>query len=306
MNKLSLWIIFTVFILTSTSLPSTVSGESASLSLEPTLIEVPFVELDHGEIVVSVYLTINNVYDLKKFTLILTFNGKMLEYYTDHAGDWGYSGSRSTNPESGMVTMSGELTDGREISGSGTFYTFAFKVIGVGSSQILLQYIYLEDKSGSAIPYVISNDNATIEILPFEIWTDGEYAELKQAYDVLLDDFQTLNATYEALLSGYDSLNLTYGQLVSDYDSLNDEYEKLRTDYDNLKTEHSELKSDYDSLQSTYNSLSSEHDKLSEELVIKDDELSTNANLMYVFVITTIVLAATAAYFAKKKKIDTI
>ena len=266
MKRAFFWTLFTVFMFTST-LPLTVSGQSTSLSLEPPSIEVPFVDLELGEIVVSVNLTFNNISYLKKFDLLLTFDGSMLEYYTDHAGDWGYSGSRSTNPHYSSVSMSGELTDERIISGSGTFYTFTFRVLSVGSSQIFLQEIYLEDKFGSEIPHVISNDNVTIEIIPLEIWIDGEYADLVQAYDLLLEDFQTLNATYEALLSDYNSLNSAYEQLDSNYASLSDEY-----------------------------------DKLSKENGRKDEEICTKTNLMYLFVVTTIVLGGIAAYLATKKK----
>jgi hypothetical protein len=244
-----------------------VSGQSTSLFLEPSSIEVPCIDLEFGEIIVSVNLTFNDISNLKKFNLILTFDGSMLEYYTDHAGDWGYSGSRSTNPQYGIVTMSGELTDGREMSGSGTFYTFAFKILSDGSSQIFLQYIYLEDKFGSSIPYVTSNDAVTIEIIPFGTWIDGEYDELLQAYNLLLDDFQTLNSTYETLLSDYDSLTSDYGQLDLNYNSLNNDYLELQSDYDE-----------------------------------EEEETSTKTNMMYLFIITTIILGGTTAYLLVKKK----
>jgi len=294
MKRLSFWTLFTVFMFTST-LPLTVSGQSTSLSLEPPSIEVPFVDLELGEIVVSVNLTFNNISYLKKFDLLLTFDGSMLEYYTDHAGDWGYGGSRSTSPHYGSVSMSGELLDERIISGSGTFYTFTFRVLNVGSSQISLQYIYLEDKFGSVIPYIISNDNVTTEIIPLETWVDGEYEELVQTYDLLLDDFQTLNATHMVLLSDYSSLNSDYDLLLDDFQTLNATHMVLLSDYSSLDSAYEQLDSDYDSLNDDYSKLKTDYEK-------KEEDISTKTNLMYLFVITTIALGGTVAYLVTKKK----
>lgn len=335
MKKISAWIMSVVLLSTVSFSFSTASAQSTSVSLVPAQIDVPFLELENAEIVVAVNLTLNNISELKKFTVILTFDGIKLEYYTSHAGDWGYGGSRSTNPAYGSVTMSGELEDGREMSGSGTFYSFVFEVLDVGSSEISLQYVYLEDKSGSEISYSMENDNVTIEVLPLEMWVDGAYQELIQDYEALLGDFQALNSSYrellvdydslkedynqqkadynnltsdysglmqdyDAVLTGFQTLNVSYHELLANYDSLGDNYTLLESVYDNLKAEQSQLMSNYESLQSNYSSISNECDKLSEELVIKNDELSTTTILMLVFVITTLVLTVTVFYCVKK------
>jgi len=65
-------------------------------------------------------------------------------------------------------------------------------------------------------------------------------------------------------------------------------------DYESLKTTYSSLKSDYDNLTSDYDKLKLEH-----ESTIK--QLSTNTNLMYVLIVTTMAFIATTGHFARRK-----
>jgi len=254
------------------------SWSSTSLSLEPIVIRVPFLELDNASVTVSVNLDIKNIHNLKNFTLIFTFNNKMLEYYTQYAGDWGYSGSRSTNPRYNVLTVSGELSDGREISGSGTFLTFAFKVLSIGVSNVSLEYAYLEDKYGSVIPYTISRNNVTVEVLPLEVWVDEKYVELKQEYDGLLEnytnleaEYRDLNSTYHNLLAGYYSLNSTLHILLSNfidlqgkYATLSSDYEDLLEDFKSLNTALNDLQTKYGLLNSTYYDLNADYKSLNQ------------------------------------------
>jgi len=316
--------------------PQEANNNGTSLSLEPSLIQVPCLKLDQGAVILSVNLTFRDISNMKKFTVILTFDGKVLEYYTSHAGDWGYSGSRSTNPRYGVVTMSGELTDGREISGSGTFFTFAFKVLSVGTSQILLQYIYLEDKFGSEIPYTISRSNVTVEVLPLDVWVDGKYAELKQEYEGLLEnytnleaEYRTLNSTHHSLLAEYYSLNSTFHILLSNYtdlqgnykvlssdykglledlNSLNSSYNKLQADYESMNltyssyvATHSYTNLEYETLKANYETLNSSYKTLQSNHNSLTDNYAVANSLNYILTITTAVFIATTVYFVKRK-----
>lgn len=307
---------------------SNVNAQSTSLQLIPAEIETTFFEIENTETVVAVNLTLNDIVDMKKFEVILTFDGTKLEYYTDHAGDWGYSGSRSTNPTSSSVTMSGELTDGREMSGSGTFYSFVFKILDTGSSEVRLNYLYLEDKTGSSISYSIENNNTTIEVLPLATWVNGVYQDLMTDHELLIDEFQAVNENYQSLLAYYSSiedeyteLNDNYQNLISEnYDLIQDyedlladfvvlnssyfeilsNFNSLENDYALLETEKSQLIADHESLQSSYTSLSSQYDQVSEKLLSQNSKLNTITAIMIVFIVSTLILALLIIYFLKK------
>ncbi len=308
---------------------SSVNAQSTSVQLIPAEIETTFFDIENTETVVAVNLTLNDIVDMKKFEVILTFDGTKLEYYTDHAGDWGYSGSRSTNPTSNSVTMSGELKDGREMTGSGTFYSFVFKILDTGSSEVSLNHLYLEDKTGSTISYSIENDVTTIEVLPLSTWVDAIYQDLVTDHELLLDEFQTVNENYQSLLADYSSIEDEYSELTGNYQSLMSEqsdllqhYEdlladfvvlnssymevlsninSLEDDYALLQTEKAQLIEDHESLQSSYSTLSSQYDEVSEKMSTKDSELNTITVIMVAFIISTLILAVLTFYLLKKR-----
>jgi len=96
-----------------------------------------------------------------------------------------------------------------------------------------------------------------------------------------------------------DELTETYRVLLKEYESLNETYIMLIENY-------TELKMEYQSLIETYNetleNLNLEIQELKEELKAKGDELILYRNLTVLFIITTITLAAKAAYLAKQIK----
>lgn len=306
-------LIFVPILLTANPLGA--NSGSTSLSLEPSVIKVPFLELEHAD-VISVDLDIYNIHNLKKFLFILKFDGEILEFYGKQAGDWGYSGSMSTNPLSpNMLAVSGELSAGREISGSGTFFRFAFKVLRTGSTRILLEETEIIDVDGSSIPHTVSGNR--IEVLPLEVWVDGEYAELKEKYDVLsvnyseiLAKYETLNATYKTLNSSFASLQKSYNDLQTTYNSLKADHDSLKASHESLQMDHNSLKTSYEKLRSDYDGLKSSHDLLSRDYNILESkyrviselgELGTTRSLMYIFITTTIIFIVTTIYFAKRK-----
>jgi len=71
--------------------------------------------------------------------------------------------------------------------------------------------------------------------------------------------------------------------------------------YKNLNITYDNLQADYNSLDSTYNNLSAIYNELKSKQEATTSELSNIRNLMYIFVTTTIILAATTAYVALRK-----
>ena len=121
-----------------------------------------------------------------------------------------------------------------------------------------------------------------------------DYEDLSSEYDKLKTDYKDLSSTYSGLLATYDSLK-------SDYDSLKATYDSLKSSYDSLQTDYSKLSSNYDALQEDYNSLLADYDALESEYETSVGELGTSRNLMYVFVVTTIVFIATSIILFMRK-----
>lgn len=143
----------------------------------------------------------------------------------------------------------------------------------------------------------------------------AKYDQLKTVYDELLAKYNDLTTNYDSLKSKHDtlekayaSLNSSYTTLQGDYKSLNSSYTSLQRDYKSLNSSYTSLQADYnslkasrDSLQASYNSLQAKYNDLESKYKASMDELSTTRNLMYVFIITTIVFIGTTVYIAAKK-----
>ena len=93
-----------------------------------------------------------------------------------------------------------------------------------------------------------------------------------------------------------------YGKLLEKYNGLLVNYKDLFYNiYKNLNITYDNLQADYNSLDSTYNNLSAIYNELKSKQEATTSELSNIRNLMYIFVTTTIILAATTAYVALRK-----
>ncbi len=259
------------------------NSELTSLSIEPRITKVPF--LENTSLVILINVSVCNVQNLAKWSYSVRFDTSILEFFDDRtlhsgSGGWGYS-----HDYPGKIRIYREVIE--PISGSATLSIHSFKVIGIGSTQIFIEDTYLEDASGSVISHTVSN-NVTVEV----------YAEL---YNQLLAEYASLNSSYSTLLSDY-------AQLQEDYDSLNSSYNNLQVDYNSLSSRFDGLKSDYDSLRvrydglnSSYNSLNTAYTELKSKQEATMTELNNIRNLTYIFVTTTIVFIATTVYFAKRK-----
>ena len=94
----------------------------------------------------------------------------------------------------------------------------------------------------------------------------------------------------EMLVCCYELLT-KYNKL---YSELQGNYDALEASYDNLQTDYTIMNSRYNSLNSSYNELTSKH-----EAII--GELNYIRNLMYVFIITTLIFIASTAYLAMRR-----
>jgi len=137
-----------------------------------------------------------------------------------------------------------------------------------------------------------------------------DYEDLQEDYKDLSSKYNKLKTDYDNLSSTYSGLQATYNSLKSDFDSLTATYDSLKSKYDSLESEHNTLISDYSALQKKYTSLDSDYksqladyESLKSEYEASVGELGTSRNLMYVFVVTTIVFIATSIIlFARKPK----
>lgn len=119
------------------------------------------------------------------------------------------------------------------------------------------------------------------------------YDQLSSLYDALLLNHTMLLADYDQLLTKYNTLNLTYSSLASEYYAIQARYNSLNFSYESLNASYSSLTSSYGTLQQDYAYLKGKYDA-------SIGELNIVRNLMYVFGITTVVLAAATIYFRKK------
>jgi len=116
-------------------------------------------------------------------------------------------------------------------------------------------------------------------------------------------EYLALNATYSELLSNYTKLLDNYNSLVANYSTLNDDFTSLSANYDGLFGSFDGLNSTYYNLQRNYDSLSSSYDTLEASYSALIEEMSSVRNLSYVFITTTIILAATAIYLAVRRTV---
>lgn len=119
------------------------------------------------------------------------------------------------------------------------------------------------------------------------------YSELSGLYDDLLLNYSILRIDYNQMLANYYTLNSTYGSLVEEYNTIQANINTLNSSYRSLTTSYNSLMSNYDSLQEHYNYIKELYDSSA-------GELNTVRILMFVFGITTAILAATTIYFRKK------
>jgi len=119
------------------------------------------------------------------------------------------------------------------------------------------------------------------------------YDELLNLYNELLVNYSTLQDDYNQLLTNYDALNLTYSSLVAEHGTMQTNYNSLNSSYESLMASYNSLTTVYDSLQEFYTYIKTKYDA-------SIGELNIIRNLMYIFIITTVIFVATTIYLRKK------
>lgn len=139
------------------------------------------------------------------------------------------------------------------------------------------------------------------------------YSRLVAVVYVRWNSTHLLNVNMALLAAGlavvYDSPNefnpLTWslykyypkGGLPEDYTPLLQAYLDLKSRYESLEKEFSSLKISYEKLKSDYELMKASIDRLKSEI----DGLKFKANMMYIFLITTMVFMAATIHFARRK-----
>jgi hypothetical protein len=119
------------------------------------------------------------------------------------------------------------------------------------------------------------------------------YDELSIMYDALLINQGKLQADYDHLSTNYTALSGTYNSTIGDYNAIQTSYSSLYSSYESLSANYTALEQSQSFLRDFNTYLETKYDGLMAELGII-------RNLMYVFGISTVVLAAVAIYFRKK------
>lgn len=119
------------------------------------------------------------------------------------------------------------------------------------------------------------------------------YSELSGLYDDLLVNYSILRTDYNQVLTNYYTLNSTYSSLVEEYNTIQANINTLNSSYRSLTASYNSLTSNYSSLQDYHNYIKALYESSAGELNIV-------RILMFVFGITTAILAATTIYFRKK------
>jgi len=129
----------------------------------------------------------------------------------------------------------------------------------------------------------------------------AKYNDLLNKYNRLLADYNALKADYSTLKTSYDKAKSDYNSLKASYDSLKSSNEKLQADYKTLRSDYDTLQGKFKALDSDYNSLKAEFTDLKSKYEAGVGELGSTRNLMYVFVVTTVVFIATTIIFVVRR-----
>lgn len=119
------------------------------------------------------------------------------------------------------------------------------------------------------------------------------YDALSNLYNALLINHSKLQADYNQLSTNYTALNGTHNSLTGEYNAIQTSYNSLNHSYESLSANYTALVLSQSSLQDSYTYIKTKYDA-------STAELNFVRNLMYVFGISTVILAAATVYFRKK------
>lgn len=301
----SILLVAAVIVTLLVATPTRASDGSTSLSVEPEIVRVPHLDLEHGLGRFYIDVHLNNVQDLNWFKLIVVFDGDILivpewwEGGRPQPSQWSGGGTSSSRPSYGSYTYDYyELV--KPISGSGVLLRFFFETRAAGTTNIEFREVELRDSNGDVIPCTFIGNE--VEVLPFDTWLNGEYEKLSTQYDELQTQYTDLQAKHGTLSGEYSSLNSNYISLQEDYAALESSYSSLEGDYTSLSAKHAVLEADYSSLESDYDELKLEHQSTVEQLEATKSQLSTTQILLYVSIGTIAVLLCVMIFLLLRRR----
>jgi hypothetical protein len=312
---MKIFVVFFVALLLFSTCPNDivlflVKGQSGSTTLlfEPRVIKTAYLEESSVAMIVKVTVSVINVYNLKKIHLVMRFNDTMTQftYYAEwgnlslQVGGTSGIGSKGTDP-SYIKRFDAELTSA--VSGSGSLVIFYLQPLRPGSSQLILLESDLRDSSNNSIQHTVSQNTVTIEVASLEAWVDGKYSDLKVEFDSLSANYAMLEENFSSLSGAYDGLYSNYTELKGSYDSLNATYIGLEGNVSVLIGVYGSLISNYTTLKANFDALYSNYEPLLNNLNKTINDLNQTKNMMYVFVITTMIFAVFFIYILTRRKI---
>lgn len=129
----------------------------------------------------------------------------------------------------------------------------------------------------------------------------ADHDTLLNEHNTLLSDYNSLSANYNTLIANYNALSANYNSMLSNYNNLHSLYTLFLANYTNLQGYFNSLSSNYDALRTDYDSLESNYRSLKTNYDNALGELSTTRSFMYIFIASTIALAATTVYLFQRK-----
>jgi hypothetical protein len=136
--------------------------------------------------------------------------------------------------------------------------------------------------------------------------TSTAYANLLSQASQLNLSYNTLLANYNSLIANYNSLAANYNSQEINYNSLHATFNALQTNYTSLRSSFQSLDSNYNALTQYYNALNTSYTSLTANYDAARGQLALSANINYILITSTIILAAIAIYlFIKKSKPST-
>lgn len=249
------------------------SGSSSNtyLSLEPSLIESPFLDGESANTFVEVTLKVYDVSDLKQHHVEFNYDGEILDYFGGEMVFRLLVGGSTGSPLGAIYP--------KTFTGTTTMYRYVFKVLKPGFTSIDLINTQLKDDLGIEIPHSVSG--CSVHIMEYGEWADQQYSDLETSYNLLqssyadlLSDYQYLDSTYTSLQSNYTDLQLSHNELEAhaseQYMILEASYNELNLNFENLATTHSELLEEHQELEESLVQLQSEFDFLSNDYIEKN------------------------------------
>jgi len=246
-------------------------------------------KLENGAIILE--LKVNNVFNLKGYSLELDYDRNVLEFIGGKMDD-------------SFFTLVGGYTGGifqgtlsKSFSGSAIMFIFAFRIRHVGLREFRTEVRIVSSELLTSTEYWVNYHNhsgSTINILSHEEWMDDEYSRLIMKYDILLANYTDIKTEYDNYKATHSHTNIEFNKILGQrdqyiraYENLTSEYNLLNATYNQYKRTHSYSDDEYNDLMLSYESIG--------------NQVSSLYNVVYVLMIATGVFLVATIYFVIRK-----